>query len=53
MSGEINQSKFYLIGHENINLRYKCKKCNRVCLKPSLSSDGNSKSKVNKKECKA
>ena len=53
MNGEINKLKCDFIGHENSNLRYKCKKCDRIWLKPSLSSIASSISEINKKECKA
>ena len=53
MNGEINKSECDFIGHENSNLRFKCKKCERIWLKPSLSSIANSISEINKKECKA
>ena len=52
MNGEINKSECDFIGHENSNLRFKCKKCERIWLKPSLSSIANSISEINKKECK-
>ena len=53
MNGEINKSECDFIGHENSNLRFKCKKCERIWLKPSLSSIANRISEINKKECKA
>ena len=53
IDGEINKWECYFIGYENSNLRFKCKKCDRISLKPSLSSIANSISKINKKECKA
>ena len=53
MNGEINKSECDFIGYENSNLRFKCKKCDRIWLKPSLSSIANSISEINKKECKA
>ena len=51
MEKSINQNDF--IGHENSNLRFKCEKCERIWLKPSLSNIANSISAINKKKCKA
>ena len=52
MSGENIESKCDFIGHKNNNLCFKCKKCERIWLKPSLLSIANSISETNKKECK-
>ena len=46
MEKSINQNDF--IGHENSNLRFKCEKCERIWLKPSLSNIANSISEINK-----
>ena len=53
INGEINKSECDFIGYENSNLRFKCKKCERTYIKPSLSSITNSVSEINKKGCKA
>ena len=53
MNGEINKSEYDFNGHENSNLRFKCRKCDRIWLKPSLSTLVHSISEINKKECKA
>ena len=53
INGEINKSECDFIEHENSNLRFKCKKCDRIWLKPSLSNITNSISEINTKECKA
>ena len=53
IGGYINKSECDFIGCESSNLRFKCKKCDRIWLKPSLSSIANSISEINKKECKA
>ena len=53
MNGEINKSERDFIGYENSNLRFKCKECERISLKPSLSSIANCMSEINKKECKS
>ena len=53
INGKNIKSECHFIGHENNNLRFKCKKCERIWLKPSLSSIANSISEINKKECKA
>ena len=50
MNGEIDKSGCDFIGHENSNLRFKYKKCERIWLKPLLSSIANSISEINKKE---
>ena len=53
MNGKNIKSKCNFIGHKNNNLRFKCKECKKIWLKPSLSSLANSLSEINKKECKA
>ena len=53
INGEINKSECDVTEHESSNLRFKCKKCDRIWLKPSLSNITNSISEINKKECKA
>ena len=40
-----NKSEWDFIGYENSSLCFKCKKCERIWLKPSLSSTANSISK--------
>ena len=52
IDGEINKSECDFIGYENSNLRFKCKKCDRIWLKPSLSSIANSMSEITKKNAK-
>ena len=52
MNGENIESECNFIGHKNNNLHFKCKECERIWLKPSLSSIANSISEINKKECK-
>ena len=52
IDGEINKSQCDFIGYQNSNLHFKCKKCDRIWLKPSLSVIANSISEINKKESK-
>ena len=47
------KSECNFIGQKNNNLHLKCKECERIWLKPSLSCIVNSISEINKKECKA
>ena len=53
INGKNIKSKSDFIGPKNNNLRFKCKECERIWLKPSLSSIANSISESNKKEYKA
>ena len=53
MNGKNIKSECDFIGHENNNLRFKYKKCERIFLKPSFSSIAKRISEVNKKEWKA
>ena len=53
MNGKNIKSECDFIGHENNNLRFKSKKCERIFLKPSFSSIAKRISEINKKEWKA
>ena len=49
MNGENIKSECDFIGHKKKKICFKCKKCKRILLKPSLSSIANSISETNKK----
>ena len=53
LNGKYIKSECDLIGHENTNLCFKCKKRERIWLIPSLSCIVNTISEISKKECKA
>ena len=52
MNGEKIKSECEFIGLKNNNSYFKCTKCEKIWLKPSLLTIANSISEINKQECK-